>query len=49
VNPDAKEAILFALLANECIAGDKATFASYNDLPSQHNINISMGKVCLPS
>jgi anhydro-N-acetylmuramic acid kinase len=49
VNPDAKEAILFALLANECVAGDQTTFASNNDLPSQNNINTSMGKVCLPS
>jgi anhydro-N-acetylmuramic acid kinase len=41
INPDAKEAVLFAVLANECICGDG------NDL--QKNIPgmpaISMGKI----
>jgi anhydro-N-acetylmuramic acid kinase len=36
VNPDAKEAVLFAVLANECIAGE--------GLPSA----VSMGKISLP-
>lgn len=41
INPDAKEAILFALLANECVAGDRDTFA-------KHFPNVSMGKISLP-
>lgn len=42
INPDAKEAILFALLANECVAGDARTFTKY--FP-----NVSMGKISFPS
>lgn len=42
INPDAKEAILFAILANECVAGDAKTFEHY--FPS-----LSMGKISLPS
>jgi anhydro-N-acetylmuramic acid kinase len=41
IDPDAKEAILFALLANECVAGHKDTFKNY--FP-----NISMGKISFP-
>ena len=41
INPDAKEAILFAILANECIAGNASTF-------SRLFPNISMGKISLP-
>ena len=41
---DAKEAILFAVLANETIAGDKNTFGN----GSAKTPNISMGKICLP-
>jgi anhydro-N-acetylmuramic acid kinase len=44
VNPDAKEAVLFALLANECLAGSSKTFHnSLTNLP-----NVSMGKVSFP-
>jgi len=43
-NSDAKEAILFAVLANETIAGDKNTFGS----GSAKTPNVSMGKICLP-
>lgn len=41
INPDSKEAVLFALLANECLAGSAQTFeSSMSDLP-----NVSMGKI----
>ncbi len=41
INPDAKEAVLFALLANECVAGDPTVFKGISaDLPA-----ISMGKI----
>ena len=44
IDPDAKEAILFAILANECVAGDAETFnAIGSDLPA-----VSMGKISLP-
>ena len=43
-NSDAKEAILFAVLANETIAGDKNTFGN----GSAKTPNVSMGKICLP-
>jgi anhydro-N-acetylmuramic acid kinase len=44
INPDAKEAILFAILANEMIAGDESTFGSGSiSMP-----NISMGKISFP-
>ncbi|MES2828929.1 MAG: anhydro-N-acetylmuramic acid kinase [Bacteroidota bacterium] len=43
VNPDAKEAILFALLANETLAGETVAFGNNKMLPS-----ITMGKICLP-
>ena len=43
-NSDAKEAILFAVLANETIAGDKDTFGN----GSAKTPNVSMGKICLP-
>ncbi|OAQ39063.1 anhydro-N-acetylmuramic acid kinase [Pedobacter psychrophilus] len=39
INPDAKEALLFAILANETVAGD------YKDL---NNETLSMGKISLP-
>jgi anhydro-N-acetylmuramic acid kinase len=45
INVDAKEAILFAILANECIAGDEHAFLS--DKTNQPNI--SMGKLSFPS
>jgi anhydro-N-acetylmuramic acid kinase len=41
INPDAKEAVLFALLANEAVAGEKST-SSYN-FPTA-----SMGKISFP-
>jgi len=41
--PDAKEAVLFAILANETLAGDSLDFGQRSGLPS-----ICMGKVCLP-
>lgn len=44
INPDAKEAILFAILANECVAGDPADFVSgLNNFPP-----ITMGKISFP-
>lgn len=44
INPDAKEAILFAILANECICGNPADFLSgINNFPA-----ISMGKISFP-
>ncbi|MEO1658375.1 MAG: anhydro-N-acetylmuramic acid kinase [Pseudomonadota bacterium] len=44
INPDAKEAILFALLANELVAGDAATF----DNRLEGAPAITMGKISLP-
>lgn len=43
INPDAKEAVLFAILANETLVGDKVDFGSRAGVPS-----VQMGKVCLP-
>lgn len=43
VNPDAKEAVLFALLANETICGGETSFGDRDGIPS-----ISMGKVSFP-
>jgi len=45
VNTDAKEAILFAILANECVAGDERTFISNKT----NQPNVSMGKLSFPS
>lgn len=45
IDPDAKEAVLFAILANECICGIPGTFGKGNNgMPS-----ISMGKISFPS
>jgi anhydro-N-acetylmuramic acid kinase len=45
IHPDAKEAVLFALLANECLAGSAHTFENQQiNLPS-----VSMGKVSFPN
>lgn len=45
VLPDAKEAVLFATLANECLAGDSVGFGKGRlRIPA-----ISMGKISLPS
>lgn len=43
IDPDAKEAVLFALLANECVAGGHTDFGSRRGIPS-----ITMGKISLP-
>ncbi len=44
IDPDAKEAVLFAILANECIAGSRLGFEQRDGL-----YDISMGKICLPN
>lgn len=44
INPDAKEALLFAVLANECVAGGNTPIGNGSaDIPS-----VSMGKISLP-
>lgn len=44
INPDAKEAILFAIIANECICGDASVFpATEINFPA-----VSMGKISFP-
>jgi len=43
INPDAKEAVLFAILANETLVGEKTNFGDREGVPS-----VMMGKVCLP-
>lgn len=43
INPDAKEAVLFALLANEAISGGQTDFGKHSGVPS-----ISMGKISFP-
>jgi anhydro-N-acetylmuramic acid kinase len=44
INPDAKEAILFAVLANECISGEFIDFGKNLAMPS-----VSFGKISLPN
>jgi anhydro-N-acetylmuramic acid kinase len=44
IDPDAKEAVLFALLANECVAGGSTDFGDRPGIP-----NVAMGKISLPS
>ncbi len=45
INPDAKEAVLFAILANECICGNNNSFLTgSNGIP-----NVSMGKISFPN
>jgi len=45
INPDAKEAVLFAILANETVSGGNINFGSgKNGIP-----NVSMGKISFPS
>jgi anhydro-N-acetylmuramic acid kinase len=45
IHPDAKEAVLFATLANECICGGQVNYGSArNGIPS-----VSMGKISLPN
>ena len=43
IDPDAKEAVLFGLLANECVAGGQLDFGSRPGLPT-----VLMGKISLP-
>ncbi len=44
INPNAKEAILFAVLANECMSGDSAFYKSnHKNIPV-----ITMGKISFP-
>ncbi|MGY4383199.1 anhydro-N-acetylmuramic acid kinase [Pedobacter sp. UYP24] len=43
INPDAKEAVLFAVLANETLSGTGVDFDGRAALPA-----ITMGKICLP-
>ncbi len=45
INPDAKEAVLFAVLANECVCGNNSTFGK----GSVGTPAISMGKISFPS
>ena len=47
INGDAKEAVLFATLANECVAGEKKSLSSDAD-GSFFFPAISMGKISLP-
>ncbi|RXM49152.1 anhydro-N-acetylmuramic acid kinase [Flavobacterium sp. YO12] len=44
ISGDAKEAILFAILANETVSGGKSDFGSRKRIPS-----VSMGKISFPS
>ena len=45
INPDAKEAVLFAILANECVAGEIETFIKgLKNFPQ-----VSMGKISFPT
>lgn len=44
INPDAKEAVLFAILANECLAGGQTHFGLKEGVPS-----VSMGKISFPN
>ena len=45
IDPDAKEAVLFAILANECVAGDIEIFGKGSEkFPA-----VSMGKICFPT
>lgn len=44
INPDAKEAVLFAILANECVAGGHTDFGTNGGVPT-----VSMGKISFPN
>jgi 1,6-anhydro-N-acetylmuramate kinase len=44
ISGDAKEAVLFAILANEALAGGESDFGTRRGIPS-----VSMGKISLPS
>lgn len=43
INPDAKEAVLFAVLANECICGNAGDISSTAGIPA-----VTMGKISFP-
>lgn len=43
IDPDAKEAVLFAVLANESVAGEPIYWGQRQEVPS-----VCMGKICLP-
>lgn len=43
INPDAKEAVLFAVLANETLVGGETDFGNRLGIPS-----VCMGKLCFP-
>jgi len=43
ISSDAKEAVLFAVLANECVAGKKLYFQNSKSIP-----NVRMGKISFP-
>ncbi|MEQ7802444.1 anhydro-N-acetylmuramic acid kinase [Pedobacter sp. ASV1-7] len=43
INPDAKEGVLFAILANETLVGGNTNFGNRQGVPS-----VTMGKICLP-
>ena len=43
IDPDAKEAVLFALLANECVSGGDTDYGSRPGIPA-----VTMGKISLP-
>ncbi|AQG82104.1 anhydro-N-acetylmuramic acid kinase [Spirosoma montaniterrae] len=43
INGDAKEAVLFAVLANECLTGGDTSFGDRQGVPS-----VTMGKISLP-
>jgi anhydro-N-acetylmuramic acid kinase len=45
INPDAKEAVLFAILANECVCGDASVFGK--GTPGMPAVN--MGKISFPA
>ena len=44
INGDAKEAVLFAILGNECVAGNGTNFGKREGVPS-----VSMGKISFPT
>lgn len=44
INPDAKEALLFAILANECVSGDAGSFLN----AAENFPAVSMGKISFP-
>jgi anhydro-N-acetylmuramic acid kinase len=44
INGDAKEAVLFAILANECLVGNNTNFGKREGVPS-----VSMGKISFPT